>query len=227
MGRGFRLTKQDIKTFENKVYSLEVERVEPATTKKEWVYELKAPGLEEEELKELVQNHTAVISTSPTLDIVKPNVELKDVDLDPEPVYPPEKRKEYSVIMTHPRIVARWNAAVQAEEAAFKLEQMNQRAIDQRRKARHDMYQAVKQNTKRKEKEELNWLKEHQGTDEKVDKILKLRLIQDPSEKQRLIEQERYEMATRRLQELRESVGLKTLISTKQPSPPAEQGSSA
>jgi hypothetical protein len=227
MGRGFRLTKQDIKTFENKVYSLEVERVEPATTKKEWVYELKAPGLEEEELKELVQNHTAVISTSPTLDIVKPNVELKDVDLDPEPVYPPEKRKEYSVIMTHPRIVARWNAAVQAEEAAFKLEQMNQRAIDQRRKARHDMYQAVKQNTKRKEKEELNWLKEHQGTDEKVDKILKLRLIQDPSEKQRLIEQERYEMATRRLQELRESVGLKTLISIKQPSPPAEQGSSA
>ncbi|KAJ9110754.1 hypothetical protein QFC20_002795 [Naganishia adeliensis] len=227
MGRGFRLTKNDIKTWESKVYSLEVERVEPATTKKEWVYELKAPGLEEEELKELVQNHTAVTSTSPTLDIVKPNVELEDVDLDPEPVYPPEKRKEYSIIITHPRVVARWNAAVQAEEAAFKLEQMNQRAIERRRAARRDMYQTVKQNTVRKEKEELNWLKEHQGTHEKVDKILQLRLIPDPSERQRIIEQERYEMATRRLQELRQSVGLKTLISTKPPSPPAEQESSA
>jgi hypothetical protein len=219
MGSGFRLTKHDIKTWESKVYSLEVERVEPSTTKREWVYELNAPGVEQEELQDLVQKQSLVASSSTSLDVVKPNVDLESVDLDPEPVYPPEKRTEYQSIITHPHVVARWKAAVQAEEAAFKLEQMNQAAIEERRAGRRQMYQAIKQNTRRKEREELNWLKERQGTDERVDKILKLRLMADPSERQKVIERERQEMATRRLQELRQSFGLKTLVSTKLPSP--------
>lgn len=217
MGRGFRLTKHDIKNWEGKVYSLEVERVEPATTKKEWVYELNAPGIEQEELQKLVQDQSAVASPTTMLDIVKPNVELEGVDLDPEPVYPPEKRAEYSTIITHPRIASRWNAAVQAEEAAFKIEQMHQVAIEKRRAGRRQMFQAMKENARRKQQEELNWLKERQGTDERVDKILKLRLMPDPMERQRVIERERQEMAARRLRELRQSVGLKTLVSTKPP----------
>lgn len=220
MGSGFRLTKHDIKTWEGKVYSLEVERVEPLTTKREWVYELNAPGVEQEELEDLVRKQSLVASTSTSADIVKPNVELESVDLDPEPVYPPEKRAKYQSIITHPNVVTRWRSAVLSEEAAFKIEQMNQAAIEKRRAARRQMYQTIKQNARRKEQEELNWLKARQGTDERVDKILKLRLMPDPSERQKIIERERQEMAARRLQELRQSYGLKTLVSTKPPNPP-------
>lgn len=226
MGRGFRLTKQDIKNWESKVYSLDVERVEPESTKKEWVYELKAPGIEEEELQRLVQSSNAV-TTSSKLDIVKPHVELESVDLDPEPVYPPEKQKEYHTIITHPRVAARWKYAVEAEEGAFKLDQMNKRAIEERRAARRVMFQTTKTNARRREQEEMKWLKEHQGTDEKVDKILKVKMMRDPGERNLAIQRERHEMAARRLKELRESVGLKTLISTRPLPASAEKEASA
>ena len=215
MGTGFRLTKHDIKVWESKVYSLEVERVEPSTTKREYVYELAAPGVEWTEIEESAQRRSLAASSSTSLDIVKPNVEVESVDLDPEPVYPPEKRAEYQSIVSHPNLIARWRAAVQGEEAAFKLEQMNKVAIEKRRAARREMYQAIKLNTRRKQQEELKWLQEHQGTNDRVDKILKVRMIADPSERQRIIETERHEMAARRLQELRQSHGLKTLVSQK------------
>ncbi|GHJ86692.1 hypothetical protein NliqN6_3094 [Naganishia liquefaciens] len=215
MGTGFRLTKHDIKVWESKVYSLEVDRVEPSTTKREYVYELDAPGVEWTEIEESARNQSLVASSSTSLDIVKPNVELESVDLDPEPVYPPEKRAEYQSIISHPKVIASWKAAVQREEAAFKLEQMNKAAIDKRRAARRQMYQEIKLNTRRKQREELEWLQKHQGTNERVDKILKLRTMADPSERQKVIERERFELAARRLEDLRQSHGLKTRVSAK------------
>ncbi|KAJ9110492.1 hypothetical protein QFC19_001618 [Naganishia cerealis] len=223
LGSGFRLTKQDIKNWEAKVYSLPVERVQPETMKKEWVYTLEAPGVKEEELQKLVQAETALCSsptsTTTNPDIVPPNVELDATtvaELDPEPDYPAAKAAEYRSIISHPRVAARWDAAVQAEEAAFKLEQMNKRAIEERRAARREMWQAAKKNLRHKEQRELNWLKERQGTDQKVDKILRLKLA-PPDERQKMIERERFENATKRLADLRKSFGLKTLVSLKPP----------
>lgn len=219
LGRGFRLTKQDIKNWEAKVYSLPVEKVEPEQMKKEWVYVLEAPGVEPEELQTYIQQQNAVVPSSTSLDIVPPNVELQNLDLDPEPDYSPSKRAEYQSIISHPRVASRWAAAVQAEEAAFKLSQMNLRAIAERKAARREMWQGVKQNLKKKQQKELEWLKERQGTNEKVDKILKLKLA-PPSERQKMIERERFDFATRRLEELRKGFGLKTTVLVKPPPMP-------
>lgn len=216
LGRGFRLTKQDIKNWEAKVYSLPVEKVEPEQMKKEWVYMLEAPGVEPDELQTYIQQQNAVVPSSTSVDIVSPNVELEALDLDPEPDYPPEKRVEYQSIIQHPRVASRWAAAVQAEEAAFKLSQMNLRAIAERKAARREMWQGVKQNLRHKQQKEIEWLKERQGTDEEVDRILKMKLA-EPSERQKMVERERFERATKRLEELRKGFGLKTTVLVKPP----------
>ncbi|KAJ9097286.1 hypothetical protein QFC21_004955 [Naganishia friedmannii] len=215
LGTGFRLTKHDIKVWEAKVYSLPAEKAEPEDMKKEWVYMLEAPGLEPEELQTYIQQQNAVVPST-NLDIIPPNVELEDLDLDPEPDYPPEKRSEYQSIISHPRVASRWVAAVQAEEAAFKLSQMNLRAIAERKAARREMWQGIKQNLKHKEQKEIEWLKERQGTDGEVDRILKIKLA-PAAVKGKMIERERFERATKRLEELRKGFGLKTRVLVKPP----------